>query len=77
MFLGTLWTWGHPEHGQLGHNSEGSYLERAGKVNFDFVYTPTKVVLFVEKDPRSKASTPVLGVSIKDVTCGINHTVSI
>lgn len=72
---GGLWTWGHPEHGQLGHNTEGTYLEKAGKVNFDFVFTPTKVVLFVEKDPKSKQVTPVLGVSIKEVSCGMNHCV--
>ena len=74
---GNLWTWGHPEHGQLGHNTEGSYLEKAGKVNFDFVYVPTRVSLYVEKDPKSKAATPIIGVTIKDVTCGINHCVAI
>ncbi len=29
---GQVWTWGHPEHGQLGHNTEGSFLEKSGKV---------------------------------------------
>ena len=47
-------TWGHPEYGQLGHNSEGNYLEKSGKVLFHFVYEPTKVVMYIEKDPRSK-----------------------
>lgn len=74
---GSLWTWGHPEHGQLGHNSDGSFLEKAGKVNFDYVRTPTRVALFVEKAPKSKAATPVLGVKIVDVTCGSNHSVAL
>lgn len=74
---GSLWTWGHPEYGQLGHNTEGSFLEKAGKVNFDYVYSPTKISLFVEKDPKAKAANPVLGVSIKDVSCGMNHCVAI
>ncbi len=47
-------TWGHPEHGQLGHNSEGNYLEKSGKVLFHYVHEPTKVVMFIEKDSKSK-----------------------
>ena len=23
---GGVWSWGHPEHGQLGHNTDGSFL---------------------------------------------------
>ncbi len=41
------------------------------------MYTPTRVVLYVEKDPRSKAATPVLGVSIRDIACGTNHAVAV
>ncbi len=47
------------------------------QVTFDFVYTPTRVVLFVEKDPKSKQATPVLGVSVKEMACGANHCVVI
>jgi len=45
-------TWGHPEHGQLGNNNEGQYIEKAGKVMHHFVFNPTKVVMYIEKDPR-------------------------
>jgi alpha-tubulin suppressor-like RCC1 family protein len=74
---GNLWTWGHPEHGQLGHNTEGSFLEKAGKVNFEFVYNPTRVVLFVDKDPKNKNAIPVLNVTIREVACGANHCVAV
>ena len=73
---GGLWTWGHPENGQLGQNSEGGFLEKAGKVSFHFVYSPEKVTQFVEKDPKTKKATPIRGVYFKDVDCGISHGVS-
>ncbi len=47
------------------------------QVTFDFVHTPTRVVLYVEKDPRTKQATPVLGVSARDVACGANHCVAV
>lgn len=73
---GSVWMWGHPEYGQLGNNTEGRYIEKAGKDAFHFEYEPQKVSMFVEKDPRSKAVSPVLGVTIKDIACGNNHTVA-
>ena len=72
---GVIYTWGHPEHGQLGHNTEGSFLEKAGKVNFDYVYSPTRVSVFMDKDPKSKQSVPVLNVNVKEISCGSNHCV--
>jgi len=74
---GAIWTWGHPEYGQLGHNSEGNYMEKSGKMLFHYVFDPTKVVMFIEKDPRSKQVSPVTGVTIKEISCGSNHTVAI
>lgn len=74
---GYLWSWGHPEHGQLGHNNDGSYLEKAGKYSFNYVYKPSKITNYVEKDPKTKKATPVINVVIKDVSCGNNHTVAI
>ena len=74
---GNVWTWGHPEHGQLGNNTEGKYIEKAGKETFTFVTSPTKVTMYVEKDPRSKAVTPIRYVNVKEISCGTNHTVAI
>ncbi len=74
---GSLWTWGHPENGQLGHNSEGKFLEKANKISFHFVYEPTKVMQFIERDPKVKGVTVITGVTIRDVTCGVSHGVRI
>ena len=74
---GGVWSWGHPEHGQLGHNTDGSFLEKAGKTQFHFVYSPEKVHMWVEKDPKVKGATPVTGVVIKEISCGNNHTIAI
>ena len=74
---GGVFTWGMPEHGQLGNGSDGGSLERAGKMTFHMEYAPQKVMMFVEKDPKAKQATPVTGVVIKEVTCGANHTVAI
>ena len=54
---GGVFSWGHPEHGQLGNHSDGQFLEKAGKVTFHYEYVPTKVVMYVEKDPKSKVRT--------------------
>jgi len=74
---GGVFTWGHPEYGQLGNHTDGKFLEKAGKVTFHYEYVPTKVVMYVEKDPKAKGITPITGVVIKEVSCGSNHTVAI
>ena len=53
---GGVWSWGHPEHGQLGHNTDGSFLEKAGKTTFHYVYSPEKIQMWVEKDPKGKGA---------------------
>lgn len=74
---GDVWMWGHPQNGQCGNNTDGKFIEKANKESFDFVVTPYKVSLFVEKDPRSKAVTPIRSVKATQISCGQNHTVII
>jgi len=74
---GDVWMWGHPDKGQCGNNTDGKFLEKAGKESFDWVDAPTKLTLFVEKDPRTKAVTPLRNVKVKEIACGLNHTVVI
>merc|ERR1712110_844648 len=74
---GGVWSWGHPEYGQLGHNTDGSFLEKAGKTTFHFVHTPERINLWIEKDPKAKGHTTIPGVVIKEIACGLNHTVAI
>lgn len=75
---GGVWSWGNPEYGQLGHNTDGKYIE-AGKQKeqFQFLYFPKKIYLWVEKDMKTKVITPIKGVVIKEITCGKNHTIAI
>ena len=74
---GGVWSWGHPEYGQLGHGTDGGFLEKAGKTTFHYVYSPEKILTWVEKDPKGKGQTPISGVVIKEIACGLNHTVAI
>jgi len=74
---GAVWSWGHPEYGQLGHNTDGKTLERSGKATWGFINYPKKIMAWVEKDNKTRAVTPVPGVVIKEITCGKNHTVVI
>ena len=60
-----------------GNNTDGKYIEKAGKESFDLVETPLKITLFVEKDSKSKAITPIRNVVVKHISCGQNHTVVI
>ena len=74
--LGNLYTFGSPEYGQLGHNSEGKYFTTGNKIAFQCETTPRKIVLFVEKQ-RDGHSIPVDDVIIKEVSAGVNHALAI
>jgi len=56
-----------------GHNTDGTSLERAGKVSFTCETSPRMITRFVEKNKG--AATPVSQVSVTDVKCGTNHTI--
>ena len=62
---GDVYTWGCPEHGQLGNGTNGEVLERAGKVTFNNVLVPLKMA-FPAGAPPPKAAM---------VACGQHHTV--
>ena len=63
--------------GQCGNNTEGKFIEKAGKETFHYVEEPLRVDLFVEKDPKTKKVTPIRGVNVKEISCGNTHTVVI
>lgn len=74
---GNVWTWGSPEYGQCGNNTDGKFIEKAGREDFVYVEEPYRVCLYVEKDPKTKKSTPIPAVNIKEISCGHNHCVAI
>lgn len=73
---GNLHTFGLPEYGQLGHNTDGKYFKTTTKLCFDFETSPKRVVLYIEKSKGGYVE-PVKDVEIVDFSCGQNHTVAI
>lgn len=73
---GNLYSFGLPEYGQLGHNTEGKYFITSTKMSFHFETSPKKIVLYVEKSKEGHV-TPTDDVKIVDFACGNNHTVAI
>ncbi|CAL4077670.1 unnamed protein product, partial [Meganyctiphanes norvegica] len=70
---GALYSFGCPEYGQLGHNTDGKFFITANKLGFHNENSPRKVPLFVERSKDSQP-TPVTDVQIAQVACGNNHT---
>jgi alpha-tubulin suppressor-like RCC1 family protein len=73
---GNLHTFGLPEYGQLGHNTDGKYFITSSKMSFHFELSPKRVPLYIEK-AKDGHVTPVDDVQIVDFSCGNNHTVAV
>lgn len=73
---GRLYSFGHPEHGQLGHNSEGKYFTSGNKYAFHCEHTPRRIHTYISKT-REGHITPVDDVKIVDIACGTNHTLAV
>lgn len=73
---GTLYSFGLPEYGQLGNNSDGKYFITANKLAYNYVTFPKRVERFVEKTIEGR-TIPIENVKILDFDCGNNHTVAI
>ncbi|XP_018574597.1 protein RCC2 homolog [Anoplophora glabripennis] len=73
---GGLHSFGLPEYGQLGHNTDGKYFKTSTKLCFHFQTSPKRIVLYIEKSKDGHVS-PVDVTEIVDFSCGQNHTVAI
>lgn len=69
-----LYSFGRPEHGQLGHNTDGQYFVSSNKLAFDCEVLPRHVAVFVEKT-KDGFTHIIDDVKVADVSCGNNHTV--
>ena len=58
-----------------GHNTDGKYFVTSNKLSFKCELSPRKVNVWIEKG-RDGRITPVLDVDVREVACGLNHTVS-
>lgn len=74
---GNIYSCGLPQYGQLGHNDDGKFMQKANKIEFRYEYLPKQVQVFVEKDTKAKEVTPLPTPKITKISCGANHTVAI
>lgn len=72
---GYLYSFGCPEYGQLGHNTDGKYFVTSNKLSYHYELVPRRIPIFVECS-KGNQPTPVPDVTIVEVACGNNHTVS-
>ncbi|KYM75935.1 PREDICTED: protein RCC2 homolog [Atta cephalotes] len=73
---GGLHSFGCPEYGALGHNTDGKYFITNTKMAFHYEKVPKRIVLYVERGKDGHA-TPLDRVEITDFSCGHYHTVAI
>ncbi|XP_078498932.1 protein RCC2 [Lissotriton helveticus] len=69
---GNLYSFGCPEYGQLGHNTDGKFIARANRIEYDCEQIPRRVPIFIEKT-RDGQVLPVPNVVVRDAACGTNH----
>jgi alpha-tubulin suppressor-like RCC1 family protein len=80
--FGRLLTFGHPQYGQLGHGTDGSFIKDGGKgaaMQFRCIFSPRQVEKFVTKDSHGKVTAEIRAtdVKIKLVAAGKNHSVCV
>lgn len=73
---GRLHSFGLPEYGQLGHNSDGKFFVTSTKLSFHFETIPKAIEFYYEKTKDGRVA-PIRDVEIVDFACGNNHTVAI
>ncbi|VVC86344.1 protein RCC2 homolog [Leptidea sinapis] len=73
---GALHSFGLPEFGQLGHNTDGKYFMTSNRLAFNLQAIPKKIAAYFEKQ-RDGRMNPITNVEIVDFSCGNNHTVAI
>ncbi|XP_033623860.1 protein RCC2 [Fukomys damarensis] len=62
-----------PDLPRLGHNSDGKFIARAQRIEYDCELVPRRVAIFIEKTKDGQIL-PVPNVVVRDVACGANHT---
>ncbi|KAF6111073.1 regulator of chromosome condensation 2 [Phyllostomus discolor] len=62
-----------PGSGTAGHNSDGKFIARAQRIEYDCELVPRRVAIFIEKTKDGQIL-PVPNVVVRDVACGANHT---
>ncbi|CAH1774062.1 unnamed protein product [Owenia fusiformis] len=73
---GNLYSFGCPEYGQLGHNTDGKYFVTSNKLSYECELRPRRVHVFIEKSRDGHVS-GMSDVEIVDIACGQNHTLAL
>lgn len=73
---GNLYSFGCPEYGQLGHNTDGKFFVTSSKLSFKCELQPRKVNVFIDRD-RDNRIIPLTDVELRDIACGHNHSVAL
>eukprot|EP00058_Branchiostoma_floridae_P028484 XP_002613975.1 hypothetical protein BRAFLDRAFT_67459 [Branchiostoma floridae] len=73
---GALYSFGCPEYGQLGNNTDGQYFVTSNKMAYDCELVPRRISVFIEKT-KDGFINPITNVQLVDIKCGTNHTVAL
>uniref|UniRef100_A0A131YPH6 Protein RCC2-like protein n=1 Tax=Rhipicephalus appendiculatus TaxID=34631 RepID=A0A131YPH6_RHIAP len=73
---GHVYTFGCPEYGQLGHNTDGRYFVTSNKLQFKCELVPRRVQVFIDRN-REGHVVSVDDVHIVEVASGLNHTIAL
>ncbi|KAJ0183990.1 hypothetical protein K1T71_000413 [Dendrolimus kikuchii] len=73
---GVLHSFGMPDNGRLGHNTDGRFIQSANKISFDYIIAPKPIKTFIQKG-KGAAVEPLRDVVIVDLACGADHTVAL
>lgn len=71
-----IYSFGSPEHGQLGHNTDGQYIVSSNKLGYQCEVLPRKINVFVERSKDGFVNV-IEDVKIVDLACGNHHSVGI
>nr|CAB3265495.1 protein RCC2 homolog [Phallusia mammillata] len=73
---GNVYSFGSPEYGQLGNNTDGQYFAKGNKIAFDNVKSAFRIPLWIEKT-KGGQTIPINDVKITSIACGVNHVVAL
>jgi alpha-tubulin suppressor-like RCC1 family protein len=77
---GKLFSFGHPEYGQLGTGTTGEFIKDGGKgaaVQYSYVTSPQLVWLFLSKDAKGKVLHEYTDIKVAQVSAGKNHAICV